>query len=67
MRAGDGGIPAAHIYPDSAWRAVFIGGNHEFLAQEGVRNLDARTFFYYATFTTPAMAAKLVGAGSQCR
>ena len=32
----------------------------------GGRNLDARTHFYYfATVNTPAMAAKMVGAGSQ--
>ncbi|MCA9010410.1 MAG: DUF1254 domain-containing protein, partial [Planctomycetaceae bacterium] len=32
----------------------------------GGRNLDARTHFYYfATVNTPAMAMKLVGAGSQ--
>ena len=42
------------------------GNNHEYLSQPGVRDLDSRTFwFYYATFTTPAMAMKMVGAGSQ--
>jgi hypothetical protein len=43
----------------------FLGGSHEFLI-DGVRNLDARTrMFYYATGITPAMAAKMVGPGSQ--
>ncbi len=34
--------------------------------RSGVRNLDARTaFFYMATVNTPAMAAKMIGRGSQ--
>lgn len=53
------------LYPNSYWEVGFLGGSHEFLA-DGVRNLDARTrMFYYATGITPAMAAKMVGAGSQ--
>ena len=33
---------------------------------EGARNMDARTlFFYSATVNTPAMAAKMIGRGSQ--
>jgi hypothetical protein len=56
----------AYFYPKSAWCTPFIGGSYEFLAQPGVRNLDARTMmFYYATFVTPAMAMKMVGVGSQ--
>lgn len=56
----------AALFPNSAWSTPFVGGSHEFLSQPGVRNLDARTFFfYYATGITPAMAAKMVGAGSQ--
>jgi hypothetical protein len=56
----------AYFYPNSAWCTPFIGGSYEFLSQPGVRNFDARTFFfYYATGVTPAMAAKMVGAGSQ--
>jgi len=54
------------IYPNSAWSTPFVGGSYEFLLQPGVRNLDARTMmFYYATGITPAMAAKIVGVGSQ--
>jgi hypothetical protein len=42
-----------------------VGGSHEFI-QNNVRLLDARAcFFYIATGITPAMSAKLVGAGSQ--
>ena len=59
-------IKEAYFYPDSAWCTPFVGGSHEFLSQPGVRNLDARTFFfYYATGVTPAMAMKMVGVGSQ--
>lgn len=58
---------AFYFYPGSksAWFTPFVGGSHEFL-QENVRLLDARTcFFYLATGITPAMSAKMVGAGSQ--
>jgi hypothetical protein len=56
----------AYFYPNSAWCTPFIGGSYEFLAQPGVRNLDARTMFLYcATGVTPAMAMKIVGVGSQ--
>ncbi|MEX0793800.1 MAG: DUF1254 domain-containing protein [Pirellulaceae bacterium] len=56
----------AYYYPDSAWFTGFVGGNHEFLSQPGVRNLDARVLFhYYATGISPAMAIKRVGIGSQ--
>ena len=59
-------LKEAYFYPNSAWCTPFIGGSYEFLSQPGVRNLDARTFFfYYATGITPAMAAKIVGVGSQ--
>jgi hypothetical protein len=56
----------AYYYPNSAWCTPFIGGSYQFLSQPGVRNLDARTFFfYYATGVTPAMAKKFIGVGSQ--
>ncbi len=59
-------ITEAYFFPNSAWCTPFIGGSHEFLSQPGVRNLDARSFFfYYATGVTPAMAMKMVGVGSQ--
>jgi hypothetical protein len=55
-----------YLYPKSAWFTCFAGGSYEFLSQPGVRNLDARVhFIYYATVVTPAMAAKIVGKGSQ--
>ena len=57
--------PQAFYFDNSAWKTGFIGGSHEFEA-DGVRLLDGRTlFFYYATGITPAMAAKMVGVGSQ--
>jgi hypothetical protein len=56
----------AYFHPGSAWITTFVGGSYEFLAQPGVRSLDARTLFhYYATGITPAMALKMVGIGSQ--
>lgn len=58
----------APLYPGSQWKAAFIGGDYRWLGGDGTagRDLDARTaFFYAATVNTPAMAAKLVGAGSQ--
>ena len=55
-----------YFYPgESAWFTAFVGGSHRFI-QNNVRLLDARTcFFYMATGITPAMSAKMVGAGSQ--
>jgi hypothetical protein len=53
-----------HLYPNSAWVNPFISG-HEFL-DEGARNLDARTFYYFlALGISPAQSIKMVGAGSQ--
>ena len=52
-------------YPDRQWNTAFNGG-HQFVKENGERNIDARALFhYYATGITPAMEAKLVGAGSQ--
>lgn len=56
------------LYPNSQWRTAFVGGDYQWLIDGGIggRNLDARTsFFYIATVNTPAMAAKMVGVGSQ--
>jgi len=60
--------PEAFIYEDSEWKVGFIGGDYRWLRDGGAggRFLDARTlFFYFATVNTPAMVAKIVGAGSQ--
>ena len=60
--------PAAFLYPDSAWKTAFVGGDYRWLIDGGVggRDLDARTlFFYTATVNTPAMALKLISIGSQ--
>ena len=54
----------AYIYPTGAWQSAFIGGSYEFL-HDGVRLLDARSFFFFAaTGITPAMALQIPGAGS---
>jgi hypothetical protein len=59
-------IPEAYFYENSAWCTPFVGGSYQFLKEKGVRNLDARTFFFfYATGITPAMSEKMVGKGSQ--
>ncbi|WP_152650513.1 DUF1254 domain-containing protein [Demequina aurantiaca] len=58
----------ARIYDDRSWHTYFIGGDYQWLRDEGRggRYMDARTFFFYmATVNTPAMALKIVGAGSQ--
>jgi hypothetical protein len=59
-------IPAAYFYENSAWGTPFVGGSYRFLEDDnGVRDLDARTyFFFYATGITPAMAMKIIGKGS---
>jgi hypothetical protein len=60
--------PAAFLYPDSAWKTAFVGGDYRWLIDGGIggRDLDARSlFFYAATVNTPAMALKLIGIGSQ--
>jgi hypothetical protein len=60
--------PAAFLYPNSQWKTAFVGGDYKWLNNGGAggRNLDARTmFFYIATVNTPAMAAKMIGVGSQ--
>jgi hypothetical protein len=55
----------AYFYTNSAWMTVFIGGSYQF-EMNNARILDAYTmFFFYATGITPAMAAKMVGEGSQ--
>ena len=58
----------ARYYDDRQWSTAFVGGDYRWLIDDGAggRNLDARTmFFYFATVNTPAMAMKMVGAGSQ--
>lgn len=62
--------PDAYIYENRAWKTAFVGGDYQWLRDqgEGGRNLDARTiFFYLATVNTPAMAWKMVGVGSPGR
>jgi len=59
---------AEFLAEGSHWKRGFVGNSWEYLRDEGMggRHLDARTHFYYfATVNTPAMAMKLIGAGSQ--
>ena len=58
----------AYFYENSCWYTGFVGGDYKWFVENGngARNIDARTlFFYSATVNTPAMAAKMVGVGSQ--
>jgi len=58
----------ALIFESGHWESGFIGGNYQWLKDEGNggRFLDARTrFFYGATVNTPAMVLKMIGKGSQ--
>jgi len=60
--------PGFRLYDDRQWHTFFVGGDYEWMRDEGRggRYLDARTlFFYVATVNTPAMALKMVGVGSQ--
>lgn len=60
--------PDAYLYDDRQWGTFFLQDDYRWLLDDGRggRYLDARTlFFYIATVNTPAMALKLVGAGSQ--
>ena len=57
--------PDMFYYPDRQWKICFNGG-YDFTKENGERHLDGRALFhYYATGITPAMEAKVVGAGSQ--
>jgi hypothetical protein len=56
---------AVLIYPELHWTTPFVGGSFEWL-NNGARNFDARTmYFYAATVDTPAMAVAMPGIGSQ--
>ena len=55
----------AYYYPDSTWKTPFVGGEYSF-SPGGVLDPDARALFFYLGWgTTPAMAWKIVGMGSQ--
>jgi hypothetical protein len=56
---------SAFHYPNSAWQMVWIGNDYQF-SPDGVLDLDARAlYFYMGLGISPAMAAKMVGIGSQ--
>lgn len=55
----------AFYYPNSAWKMGWIGNVADF-APGGVLNLESRTYCtYMIAGTSPAVTAKMVGAGSQ--
>ena len=56
--------PRYYPYPNSRWINPFISG--VYFLDDGARNLDARTFYYFlALGISPAQSIKMVGAGSQ--
>jgi hypothetical protein len=58
-------LDGVRIYPDRKYEFLFMGGRHDFMAGDALW-IDARTLFHYeAIVVTPAMAAKMVGVGSQ--
>ncbi len=57
--------PERIVYPDRRWEWLFIGGSATWDAQ-GYVNVDRRAGFAYAAIgMSPAMANRVVGAGSQ--
>jgi hypothetical protein len=55
----------AYYYPNSEWKAVFVGNHYQFSPGE-VLNPDARSLYYYmATGSSPAWVEKMIGQLSQ--
>jgi len=58
-------LEGIRIYDDRKYEYLFMGGRHDFMSGDALW-IDARTLFHYeAIVVTPAMAAKMVGIGSQ--
>ena len=58
-------LDGVRAYPDRKYEYLFIGGRHDFMSGDALW-IDARTLFHYeAIVVTPAMARRMVGAGSQ--
>ena len=63
--AYDNRLDGVRWYPDRKYEYLFLGGRHDFMSGDAMW-IDARTLFHYeAIVVTPAMAAKMVGVGSQ--
>jgi len=55
----------AYYYPNSAWKAVFVGNDYRF-SPGGILNLDAKSLYYYmATGSSPSWINMMVGQLSQ--
>jgi hypothetical protein len=55
----------AYYYPNSAWKAVFVGNDYKF-SPGGILNMDARSLYYYmATGSSPSWVEKMIGQLSQ--
>ena len=58
-------LEGVRIYDDRKYEYLFLGGRHDFMSGDALW-IDARTLYHYeAVVVTPAMAAKMVGNGSQ--
>ena len=58
-------LEGVRIYDDRNYEYLFMGGRHDFMSGDALW-IDARTLYHYeAIVVTPAMAAKMVGVGSQ--
>ncbi len=57
--------PSAYYYPNSAWKMSWTGNDYQF-SPGGVLDLDSRARYFFLAFgVSPAVALKMVGAGSQ--
>ena len=58
-------LEGVRMYPDRKYEYLFIGARHDFMSGDAL-GIDARTLYHYeAIVVTPAMAAKMIGIGSQ--
>jgi len=56
---------AAYYYPNGSWKMFFVGMNTEF-SPDGILNLDARSYYYYAgTGNSPSCFDQMIGHLSQ--
>jgi hypothetical protein len=57
--------PGVYYYPNSAWKMSWTGNDYQF-SPGGTLDLDSRArYFFLAWGVSPAVAVKMVGAGSQ--
>jgi hypothetical protein len=57
--------PEARVYPDRRWESAFPGGSSNWNAKGYINSDQRAAWSYQATGNSPAMAARIAGAGSQ--